>query len=108
MSSEWTHKFTPIKKNPDKSFRWLKCTILFLFLLVFTLPGCKKEERSRLNQRETQILDSLYSSMASQLRKDGDSLCRALRDSIFYLKVDSILDIRMAEVQFLLEDDGNE
>jgi hypothetical protein len=100
------------EKNKDIMFRdwsYTSGTILLILLLCFLfLPGCKKEERTRLNQRETQILDSLYSSMASKLRKDGDSICKALRDSIFYIKVDSILDIRMAEVQFLLEDDGVE
>jgi hypothetical protein len=85
-----------------------KSFVILAFFAIIALPGCKKEERTRLNQRETKILDSLYSSMSSQLRRDGDSMCKAMRDSVFYLLVDSILDIRMAEVQFLLEDDGDE
>jgi hypothetical protein len=76
-----------------------------LFLIsVIMISSCTKQERTRLNQRELTTVDSLYSQQLPGLRIKADSICKSLKDSIFYTAVDSLLEIRLAEIELLVEE----
>ena len=81
-----------------------KLIIYLLISLVMMMSSCTKQERNRLNQRELAVVDSLYSQRLPELRIKSDSVCKSLRDSIFLTAVDSLLEIRLAEIEVLVED----
>lgn len=75
--------------------------VLSIFLI---LTSCKHEERTKLNRRELTLLDSLYNLELPALRIKSDSICKEIKDSIFALAVDSLLEIRLAEIELLTEE----
>lgn len=72
--------------------------------IFFILPSCKHEERTKLNRRELTLLDSLYNLELPALRIKSDSMCKEIKDSVFASAVDSLLEIRLAEIELLTEE----
>lgn len=70
------------------------------------LYSCKNEkvERSYLSEAERPVFDSLYNIKFDKIRKETDSICASTRDSIFAITVDSMFNIRMQEINDLVNE----
>jgi hypothetical protein len=80
------------------------CLSLILFVLLFS--ACRKKvERTTLNAAEKVVFDSLNIALTDSIRRKSDSICLAQRDTVFSLAVDSLLRIRLLEIQNLVEDE---
>lgn len=89
------------QKTPNKLNVTKGVVVLSIFLI---LASCEHEKRTKLNRRELTLLDSLYNLELPALRIKSDSICREIKDSIFALAVDSLLEIRLAEIELLTEE----
>jgi hypothetical protein len=92
-------------KMSNKELKDITSLKSYICLLVsILLFSCTKQERTRLNQRELAAVDSLYSQQLPSLRIQSDSICKSIRDSIFLVAVDSLLEIRLSEIELLVEE----
>jgi hypothetical protein len=82
------------------------CILLFLIKILFIL-SCqqKKEERTQLYENERVIFDSLYNVGIEKIKKEVDSLCATQREDLFQRAVDSIYEIRLEEIENLLQNE---
>ncbi|HOY11491.1 MAG TPA: hypothetical protein PLY70_00060 [Saprospiraceae bacterium] len=79
---------------------------LFLLLFIFLFSACRnKVERNTLNAVEKVVYDSLNIALTDSIRRKSDSICMAQRDTMYALAVDSLLRIRLLEIQNLVEDE---
>lgn len=81
--------------------------IISLFMLIFFIFSCKKEKevRTQLHEGERLIFDSLYNAGIEQIKKEVDSLCSQQREVLFQTAVDSIYEVRLEEIENLLENE---
>jgi len=85
-----------------------KSLCIFLVLMkIFFILSCqkKKEARTQLYESERVIFDSLYNVGIEKIKKEMDSLCTTQREDLFQRAVDSIYEIRLAEIENLLQNE---
>ena len=76
--------------------------ILFLTLLLI---GCGQDEpRTKLNREERKEVDQRFSDTLSVLKKDADFICDDLREQLYEGFVDSILELRLIEIDQIIND----
>ncbi len=78
-----------------------------MVLLIFTMlcSSCGSDEkRTILNSVERKLMDSVYSNGLKEARIEADRLCVKLRDSLFQEYVDSILELRLIEVDQIINE----
>lgn len=61
-------------------------------------------QRTALTPAERKQADSLYAVTYKHIKARSDSLCDAIRDSLMIELVDSISEVRLTEVQKLIDD----
>ena len=79
----------------------------FLLLIVFCLywMSCgDPAPRTKMNREEKRIVDSLYSVELKAIKKETSYTCSDLRDSLFPIFVDSIRELRLIEVDQIIND----
>lgn len=82
-----------------------KSSLSLLFILLFLSSCGKKVERNTLNSGERLVFDSLHVLQAESIRKYVDSLCASNRDSLYAIMVDSVLTIRLLEIENIVRDE---
>ena len=85
-----------------------KSVPVLLFLIVsFFLFSCEKQKEVRIQLYESErvIFDSLYNIGIEKIKKEVDSVCTAQREDLFQSAVDSIYEIRLEEIENLLENE---
>jgi myo-inositol-1-phosphate synthase len=85
-----------------------KAIIAYLLLVSFaistSLISCGEKEHTEMTADEKILYDSLKIIVFKNMRKNTDSLCSQVHDSIFAVYVDSILSLRRAEVEQLFKE----
>ena len=64
--------------------------------------ACKKKPRTDFTVEEKALYDSLKTIAFKDIREKTDRKCDAVKDSLFTAYVDSIMTLRLAEVQQLI------
>ncbi len=78
---------------------------LFFLVFVLLIASCfPQEERTSLTKKERKILDSLYAVELKSLKKSLHEECLSLQDSLYPKYVDSILELRLIEVEQIIND----
>ena len=72
--------------------------------MVILFFACEKKERTDLTYEEKVQFDSLKTTAFKDIRAKTDAICVSIQDSLFTLYTDSILEVRMAEVNQLFEE----
>lgn len=80
----------------------LKYGLFFLMVILFF--ACEKKERTDLSYEEKVEYDSLKTIAFKDIRAKTDAICSSIQDSLFTIYTDSILEVRMAEVNQLFEE----
>ena len=65
------------------------------------MASCTDPNAGQLTDAQLALVDSLYNRDIDSIRLFYDSLCTAHHDSIFNQSVDSILEVRLAEIEQL-------
>ena len=81
-----------------------KCAYLFLLFFLTSLVACEKKERTDFTYEERVLYDSLKTVAFKDIRSKTDAICISIQDSLFTVYTDSILEVRMAEVNQLFEE----
>ena len=76
----------------------MKNTSKVFLLLSMWCVSCQDGEQISPEQRY--IADTLYSRELTQLRLQGDSLCKIYRDSFYQKAVDSLQDVYLDELDY--------
>ena len=81
--------------------------ILCAFLMFCIVISCnkQKEVRDQLYESERVIYDSLYNAGIEKIKKEVDSLCALQREENFQNAVDSIYEVRLEEIENLLDNE---
>ncbi|MCB0646559.1 MAG: hypothetical protein KDC49_07845 [Saprospiraceae bacterium] len=83
-----------------------KSNYIYILLLLLVHFSCGREEtRTTLNAEERVIFDSLSVRQFEDIRRYTDSVCLLNRDSMYNYMVDSLLRIRLIEIENLVEDE---
>jgi hypothetical protein len=72
-------------------------------LLLIMLAACTPEPAPTLSFNEREQVDSLFKLHVDSLRPVLDSLCNARLDSAVQFKTDSLMKMRMAEIEKYLQ-----
>lgn len=78
--------------------------LLLSVLLLTFLSACKKDESKDMTAEEKILFDSLKTIAFKDIRTKTDTLCSQVKDSLFNVYVDSLLTLRMSEIQQLFEE----
>ena len=76
--------------------------------LVFTIglltlsTACTKDAADKLNPAERQAVDTLYTNELKVLRPLLDSICEVRQDSIILRVADSLVRVRMEEIDRIM------
>lgn len=82
-------------------FKKNRCLVGILLCVLFI--GCDDTEpKQRINAHQRKLLDSLYSVEIKAVKKEAGYICNDLRDSLFPLYVDSIRELRLIEVDQII------
>lgn len=89
-----------------KSRQRLKVKTIYFFLLfyLFLFASCDKKEKLDFTYEEKVMYDSLKTEVFKDIRSKTDSVCVSISDSLFRVYTDSILEVRMIEVNQLFEE----
>ena len=68
------------------------------------LQSCKKDDVTQMTAEEKVLFDSLKIIAFKDIRTKTDTMCSQVKDSLFNVYVDSLLTLRMAEIQQLFEE----
>lgn len=68
------------------------------------MASCKKDEVKDMTAEEKILFDSLKTIAFKDIRTKTDTLCSQVKDSLFNVYVDSLLTLRMSEIQQLFEE----
>jgi hypothetical protein len=78
----------------------------FIIVMVICIfHSCDEPVRTTLTPKEKKILDSLYATKASEVRKRTDSICDAQYDSIFQAAKDSFYHSYMKEIELMYNEE---
>ncbi|HMP28017.1 MAG TPA: hypothetical protein PKD85_00360 [Saprospiraceae bacterium] len=82
-----------------------KAYYLIFVLGTLMVVACNKtkEERTLLYEQERVIYDSLYTAALEVTKAEIDSICKVQREELYQIAVDSIYEIRLEEIENLLE-----
>ena len=83
---------------------WFAYYLVLTSFLITTLASCKKDEAKDLTVEEKILFDSLKTIAFKDIRSKTDTLCSQVKDSLFNVYVDSLLTLRMSEIQQLFEE----
>lgn len=83
---------------------WFAYYLLLASFFIATLASCKKDEAKDLTVEEKILFDSLKTIAFKDIRTKTDTLCSQVKDSLFNVYVDSLLTLRMSEIQQLFEE----
>jgi hypothetical protein len=87
-----------LKKNFN---RVNKIAIVFTLLFCLTMLACRPQSDT-LTPTERELVDSFYQKKVVELRPLLDSICAAQKDSLVERAADSLLKVRMEEIQKIL------
>jgi hypothetical protein len=73
-------------------------------LVFLSLVGCSNDPAPILTKQQKKIVDSIYNKHLREIRKGTDKDCDHLRDSLYSVYVDSILELRLIEVDQIIND----
>jgi hypothetical protein len=76
-------------------------TAVFLSLFLFVSIGCKKTSNGDFSTEEKVLYDSLKIIAFKDVRSQTDIICGRAKDSLFNTYVDSLLNLRRAEIEQL-------
>jgi hypothetical protein len=80
--------------------------ISLLILFMVALAGCANESKE-LTAEEKYAVDTIFNRQINGYHNFLDSMCKARRDSLYQLAVDSIKRERIAEIEmFMFEIDS--
>lgn len=82
---------------------WL-ASYLFFIGIMFLVLSCKKDDAKEMTAEEKVLFDSLKIIAFKDIRTKTDSICNGVKDSLFNTYVDSLLTLRMAEIQQLFDE----
>jgi len=85
----------------DKYIKKITC---LLFIVIMCASSCGEYEVLEHNKQVRRSVDSLYRLKRDSLIKFSDSLCKLNHEDFIQTAYDSILDIRIKEIEKLLED----
>ena len=72
-----------------------------IIILVIGFASCTDPNAGQLTEAQLALVDTLYNRDIDSIRIFYDSLCDAQHDSIFKVAVDSILEVRLKEIEQL-------
>jgi hypothetical protein len=80
--------------------------LLFLLCLtsLFIKCSCETKTKADFTIEEKQLYDSLKIIAFKDIRNNSDRICGTIKDSLFNKYVDSLLNLRRAEIQQLFEE----
>ncbi|NNF33905.1 MAG: hypothetical protein HKN68_07340 [Saprospiraceae bacterium] len=70
-------------------------------ILILGIVSCTDPNAGQLTDAQKALVDSLYNRDIDSIRTYYDSLCNYQHDSIFNIAVDSILEVRLREIEQL-------
>lgn len=70
---------------------------------VVIIVGCQEPTMVSLDREDQQLIDSLFLSSAKTFNKVQDSICEAYKEQHYPHLRDSIEQVRLLEIQQLLE-----
>ncbi|TAK33266.1 MAG: hypothetical protein EPO28_17280 [Saprospiraceae bacterium] len=76
--------------------------LLFLAFLLFA-AACTEDPPPTLSYQDRGLVDSLYRLQVDTLNPVMDSLCKARFDSAVHHNVDSMMAVRLSEIEEYLE-----
>lgn len=77
--------------------------LLLLFITIIFLGSCERETpKIKMNRTEKKIVDSLYKEGITVLAKEMDSICVAYKNKNYQQIKDSIIAIRLSEIEEIL------
>lgn len=71
------------------------------FILVLFIFSCKEDMQRELRTLAYPIADSMYSAQLHSINQEADSMCNSFRDRKLQSVIDSILEVRRAQIQQL-------
>lgn len=83
---------------------WIKKNTPLAVICFFLLQSCGSENAPTLSPSEKILYDSLHKVEFNNIRAESDSLCKMMEDSLFNYYVDSLITIRLQEVETLIKD----
>jgi hypothetical protein len=69
--------------------------------LILGIASCTDPNAGQMTDAQLALVDSLYNRDIDSIRTYYDSLCAYQHDSIFDIAVDSILEVRLKEIDQL-------
>jgi hypothetical protein len=72
-----------------------------IIILLLGIASCTDPSGGQLTDAQLALVDSLYNRDIDSIRTYYDSLCTYQHDSIFDIAVDSILEVRLREIEQL-------
>lgn len=72
-----------------------------LAILILCIASCTDPNAGQLTDAQLAMVDSLYNRDIDSIRIYYDSICTYQHDSIFDVAVDSILEVRLREIEQL-------
>ena len=72
-----------------------------IVILLMCIVSCTDPNAGQLTDAQLSLVDTLYNRDIDSIRIFYDSLCKAQHDSIFNSAVDSILEVRLKEIEQL-------
>jgi hypothetical protein len=77
---------------------------IVLFIALFACSK-NKEERTQLTEAERIIFDSIYNEKIIASKALIDTMCKQQREDLFQRAVDSIYEIRISEIENMLDNE---
>jgi hypothetical protein len=78
-----------------------RLTLISTVLLL--MVSCSYEPSLELTPNEKILFDSLHRVEFANIRMETDSICKILEDSLYNYYVDSLLEVRLQEVEYLIK-----
>ncbi len=78
---------------------------LIIFISLLFISGCLSDETTpQLTPDQKKYVDSVFNSHVRLIRKQSDLACDSLREELFQNYVDSIMELRLIEVDQIIND----
>lgn len=76
--------------------------LVFYFTLALFCGACTASSDDKLSVTERQMVDTLYTNRVKELRPLLDSICEVQQDSLVARVADSLIQVRMAEIDRIM------
>lgn len=77
--------------------------LILVFIAGCLSTGCTEDPPPALSYKDREVIDSLFRARVDTLRPLYDSLCVVRTDSMVKRNVDSIMQVRLGEIERYLE-----